>query len=121
MRGPAQKVRLPAILRRLRAVWLASPPSLILMTSSFGHRPAPVSLDIFRAGETTVPSTEAFDAAVHLAWGECLHRLGYSAVKDLFLLKRSKTDQFGRGVEVFVGATGDEICPVRAVTAYAAT
>ena len=35
-------------------------------------------------------------------------------------LKRSKTDQFGRGTEVFLGATGDELCPVRAVSSYAA-
>ena len=26
-------------------------------------------------------------------------------------LKRSKTDQFGRGVDVFVGSTGDGLCP----------
>ena len=35
-------------------------------------------------------------------------------------LKRSKTDQFGRGTEVFLGATGDELCPVRAVSSYVA-
>ena len=33
-------------------------------------------------------------------------------------LKRSKTDQYGRGVEVFVGATDDDLCPVRAVYSY---
>ena len=36
------------------------------------------------------------------------------------LLKRSKTNQFGRGVEVFLGATGDELCLVGAVQAYVA-
>lgn len=33
-------------------------------------------------------------------------------------LKRSKTDQFGCGVEVFRGTTGDELCPVEAILAY---
>ena len=35
-------------------------------------------------------------------------------------LKRSKTDQYGKGTEVFLGATEDDICPVEAVTSYVA-
>ena len=35
-------------------------------------------------------------------------------------LKRSKTDQYGRGTEVFIGSTGDELCPVHAVRSYVA-
>ena len=35
-------------------------------------------------------------------------------------LKRSKTDQYGRGTEVFLGATGNDLCPVEAVRAYVA-
>ena len=35
-------------------------------------------------------------------------------------LKRSKTDQYGRGTEVFLGATADDICPVAAVRGYVA-
>ena len=38
--------------------------------------------------------------------------------KVRFFLKWSKTDQFGRGVEVFVGVTRDKACPVQAVIAY---
>ena len=33
-------------------------------------------------------------------------------------LKRSKTDQLGAGVEVFVGKTGCPLCPVAGVIAY---
>ena len=36
-------------------------------------------------------------------------------------LKRSKTDQFGRGVDVFVGSTGDSLCPVTCTVAYMIT
>jgi len=32
-------------------------------------------------------------------------------------LKRLKTDQFGRGVKIFVGATGGELSPVSAILA----
>ena len=35
-------------------------------------------------------------------------------------LRRSKTDQFGRGVDVYLGSTGDELCPVAALLAYLA-
>ena len=72
----------------------------------------------FRSGEITIPSAAAFDPTVHLSWGDV-------AVDDLdnpsvirFFLKRSKCDQFGTGVEVFVGKTGKPVCPVTAVLAY---
>lgn len=35
-------------------------------------------------------------------------------------LKVSKTDQLRKGISVFVGSTGNDICPVAAVTAYLA-
>ena len=35
-------------------------------------------------------------------------------------LKRSKTDQFGRGAEVFIGATVNDLCPIEAIRAYVA-
>ena len=121
MRGPAQKVRLPitpAILRRLRAVWLVPPPSFDDVM--FWAAASACFFGFFRAGEITVPSAAAFDAAVHLAWGDVSTDSVTPPSKIRFLLKRSKTDQFGGGVEVFVGAVEDEICPVRAVSTYAA-
>ena len=33
-------------------------------------------------------------------------------------LKMSKMDQYGRGVEVFMAATNNDLCPVRAVLTY---
>ena len=35
-------------------------------------------------------------------------------------LRRSKTDQFNKGVNIYMGATGDELCPVSALLAYLA-
>jgi len=35
-------------------------------------------------------------------------------------LRRSKTDQFSRGVDVSMGSTGDALCPVAALLAYLA-
>ena len=72
----------------------------------------------FRVGEITAPSSSDFDPAIHLAWGD----VAISEVRRMVqvFLKRSKTDQFGRGTEVFLGATVDELCPVRAVSSYVA-
>ena len=34
------------------------------------------------------------------------------------LIKQSKTDQFREGTRVFIGKTGDDLCPVSALLAY---
>ena len=36
-------------------------------------------------------------------------------------LKQSKTDQFGKGVDIVLGKTGLDLCPVAAVLGYIAT
>ena len=72
----------------------------------------------FRAGEITVPSASAFDARINLSWGDVSIREDGRALR--VFLKRSKTDQYGRGTEVFIGSTGDELCPVHAVRSYVA-
>ena len=118
--GNTQPSRLPitpSILRRIRPPALdrtgtASYEEVLLWAASticfFGF---------FRAGEITVPMASSFDSAVHLTWGDV-------AISDddamlRVFLKRSKTDQYGRGVEIFVGRTGDNLCPVEAVRVYA--
>ena len=76
------------------------------------------SLFFFRAGELTVPSQAAFNPAVHPAWGDVSTDEGQPPSTVLIFLKQKKMDQFGHGVAVFVGATGDELCPVQAVLAF---
>lgn len=115
--GPATPPRLPitpAILRRIRPHCLPASPGYeecllwaAATTCFFGF---------FRAGEITVPSAAAFDPAVHLAWGDVAISENRQVVR--VFLKRSKTDQFGRGTEVFFQATDDELCPVSALGAY---
>ena len=74
----------------------------------------------FRLGELLVEAAGQYDRAVHLSWGDVAvdNRTSPSMVK--VHLKRSKCDQFGRGVDVVVGRTDTRICPVAAVVSYIA-
>lgn len=71
-----------------------------------------------RSGEITVPTTTGFDPKIHLAWGDVAVDSTQSPTSIKIQLKRSKTDQLGQGVDIFVGKTGCPICPVAAVTVY---
>lgn len=74
----------------------------------------------FRSGEITVPSQTAFDKSNHLAWGDvAIDDLSHPQVLKVHL-KRSKCDQLGRGVDIYVGRTNDPLCPVVAVLSYMA-
>ncbi len=74
----------------------------------------------FRAGEITVPSAAALNPAVHLAWGDVAINNPWNPTLVVIHLEQSKCDQFGDGVDVCDGCTGDELCPVVAVTSYIA-
>ena len=75
----------------------------------------------FCSGEITVPSTQTSDPAVHLSWGDIAVDNPPSPTAIFWVyLKRSKCDQFGKGVEAFVSRTTTPICPIAAVPAYIA-
>lgn len=118
----AEKVRLPittSILARMRSHWIKKD----MQVADHLMLWAAATLcfhGFFRAGELTVPTVRGFDSAVHLAWGDVEIDSLTDASTIKIHLKRSKTDQFGSGVDVFVGRTRSIICPVDAVTQYVA-
>ena len=73
----------------------------------------------FRAGELTVPTEASFDSSAHLAWGDVAVDEASPPSMVRVFLKRSKTDQFGQGVAVFLG-TSNALCPVSAILTYVA-
>ena len=108
--------RLPVtidIMRNLKSIWLSTPPhpdSVMLWAASctgiFGF---------LRAGQFTVPS---YDASVHLNLGD-LAVDSHTAPSVIRLrIKQSKTDPFRQGVDIFLGATMADICPVQAMLQY---
>ena len=107
----------PTILRQLKSLWAptADEFDMVMMwaaccTAFFGF---------FRIGEITVDA-QAASSTNCVAVGNIVvdDHLAPTVVK--IHLRCSKTDQFGRGVDVYVGRTGDDLCPVAALLAYLA-
>ena len=72
----------------------------------------------FRSGEITISSDSSYDKGAHLSYEDvavvCLHCPRVLKVR----IKASKTDPFRVGVDIFVGKTGNQLCPVTAVLSY---
>lgn len=108
----------PAILRSMRKFWEEdrhSRDNIMLWAACcmcfFGF---------LRSGEVTVPSLKEYDAEGHLSEGDVsLDSLSNPTVVQV-LIKASKTDPFRKGVTLYLGKTGNDLCPVAAVAAYLA-
>ena len=74
----------------------------------------------FRSGEITVPNLSSFDDNKHLAWGDVAIDDPSNPQVLQVRLKVSKTDQLGKGVEVYLGKIDCSICPVAGVLDYMA-
>ena len=111
--------RLPvtaAIMRTLRRSWEAQGVSLdrqmlwaACCTCFHGF---------LRSGEATVPSLEAYDPEVHLSMSDVSLDSASHPKSVIIRIKASKTDQFRKGVDIHLGRTDNELCPVSALLAY---
>ena len=82
---------------------------------------AAVSLCFFgflRAGEICVPSDSSYDEGAHLNFKDVSVDSMEKPSSLKIRIKASKTDPFQQGVDIFVGRTGNELCPVAATLAY---
>ena len=74
----------------------------------------------FRLGELLQSSQAQFIPIFHISWGD----MAVDNARDPKMLKchlrQSKTDQCGRGVDIVIGSTGCELCPVATVLSYLA-
>ena len=119
--GVEARVRLPVtpkILKLLRSVWSGNSSgfdSVMLWAACcmcyFGF---------LRSGEVTVPSLKEYDGGAHLSEGDVSLDSVKSPKMVQVRVKQSKTDPFRKGVMVYLGRTGGELCPVAAVSAYLA-
>ena len=117
--GAHNPTRLPVtmeIMRKLGSIWLESPPhqdrTMLWAAACEGF------FGFLRAGEFSVPCIQAYDPATHLS----LSDLSLDSHQDPSLvclrIKQSKTDPFRQGVEIFLGRTEADVCPVHALLQY---
>ena len=118
--GRQPRTRLPItapILAQIRAVLDASshPQKVIIWcvacTAFFGF---------FRLGELLPGTSSNLDLTTVLAWGDVALDNPVNPSMVRIHLKRSKCDQFGKGVNVFMGRTHTLMCPVAAIAGFMA-
>ena len=80
-----------------------------------------VSLGFSGQVKSPYQQLSGFDPTRHLAWGDIAMDDSKPPKLLKVHLKRSKTDQLGKGVDVFIGHTGGPLCPVEAITAHVST
>ena len=74
----------------------------------------------FRTGEITVPSEGAYDAGTHLNFADVAIDDPKNPTLMGIRLKSSKTDPFRNGVDIFLGRTKNQLCPIEAMLAFLA-
>ena len=121
--GPSESSRTrlpitPVILRKLKVVWQQRPnryEAAMLWAISclcfFGF---------LRTGEAVAPSDTDFDSSVHLAYTDVkvdsTKAPKYIAVN--IKASKTKTDPFRKGLTIYLGTTGADLCPVAAMLDY---
>ena len=119
----SKKIRLPitpSILRKIQSHW-SSHLSTNLDTRMLWAAVTMCFFGFFHSGEITIPSSAAYDSTTHLSWGDVTIDNSLSPKLLQVILKRSKTDQTGKGAKVFIGRTDGLLCPVTAILSYMAT
>ena len=108
----------PMILRMLKRVWdhCADDTDVLMLwaattTCFFGF---------MRAGELTVPAQGTFDPSVHLSFRDVAFDEPSNPSVMEVRIKASKTDPFRKGVNLYLGRTHNDLCPIVAMLAYLA-
>ena len=108
----------PSILRQIRALWStrAHEFDIVMLwaaccTAFFGF---------FRMGEITSATTKGQQHDRGVMVDDVAVDNPHNPTMIKIHLRRSKTDQYGKGVDIYMGRTGEELCPVSALLAYLA-
>ena len=118
LKGSPPRIRLPITALLLEKIYNAlsssfNPDKVMLWAIA-----ASAFFGFFRLGELLPESHASFNHATNLAWGDVAVDSHSDPRMIQFHLKVSKCNQFGAGVHVVVGRTGNNICPVTALLRY---
>ena len=115
------RVRLPITLQIMRSIYdlLTNQPHSYTNILIW----AACSLAFFgflRVSEFTIPSDADYDDECHLSLADVsVDNRGNPQLLRV-KIKQSKTDPFRRGVDIYLGATGRTLCPIKAILPYLA-
>ncbi|XP_011404552.1 PREDICTED: uncharacterized protein LOC105313084 [Amphimedon queenslandica] len=111
-----KRIIVPAILRQMRAYWVGIGSDYkctmlwaTVVTCFFGF---------MLAGELVVSHAQDFEPKKHLTFDSVAADSWAEPTLIQVSLRTSKTDPYGRGINVVVGRTGDDLCPVQAMFNY---
>ena len=116
-RGIRRLPVIPQILRSLFCTWSTWPEESRFDASMLWAACCLGFFGFLRSGEFTCPSREAFRSHMlgpHDVTVDSHHNPSRVSV----FLRRSKSDPFGTGVTIYIGRTGNIICPVSAILDY---
>ena len=106
----------PRILRMMKAEWERDGRSWA--TGMLWAASVVAFFSFCRSGEITVPSGKSFNPKEHLTFNDLAVDSRKTPTVVALHLKKTKTDPFMKGVQVTIGQTGGELCPVEALMAY---
>ena len=119
MEGEQSREQLPIspdLLRAIKKVWNSN--QAIPNTPMLWAACCIAFFGFLRIGEMVVPNNSAYNPSVHLSLSDiAVDNPERPAVLRL-TIKQSKTDPFRKGVDLFLGKTDTDICPVRALLNY---
>ena len=95
--------------------------AIISSNSGYGDAMGSMLLGFFwflRTGEMTVPNDQNYDPSCHLSVGDVAVDNPRAPTLLRVSIKQSKTDPFRKGIDLYMGRTGTEVCPVAAMLKY---
>ena len=103
----------PAVMRMMKKVW--APTASIRYTKMLWAACCLAFFGFLRVGELTSPDDARYDPSVHLSFADIAVDVPVRPSFVRVAIKQSKTDPFRRVVDLFLGRTGNELCPAGAI------
>ena len=106
----------PHLLNQIKVVWESS-----ALTQDEVMLWAACCLAFFgflSTGEMTVPNDHSYDPACHLSFGDVAVDNASDPSLLCVTIKQSKTDPFRKGIDLYIGQTFTEVCPLVAMLRY---
>ena len=73
-----------------------------------------------RVSEFTIPADDQYDESCHLAFNSISVNNRRNPQQLRISIKQSKTEPFHKEVKIFLGTTGDGVCPMKGILPYLA-